>query len=145
MSNSNQSADPRNSVAYEIRGAFRAFENALIKYLAEKKVPVAYFHLLRLPWEEHGFSQKDIAKLAFMTPSVTSQLVKNMAGDGLLLRKRISSSNTANQIYLTQKGQQLRDDVLGGALDIPKTACEHLSDAETANLINTLKMIRTNL
>jgi len=70
--------NPEKSLPYYLRGAFRGFETALGRYLKTFNLPVSQFYILRLQWDEAGNSQIDIAERAFMTESVTSQVLKKM-------------------------------------------------------------------
>lgn len=139
------SKNQRENIGYEIRGTFRAFENALITYLAESKVPVAHFHILRLPWTPDGISQTEISTLAFMSPSVTSQLIQKMSREGLLVRDFANSTSRRKQVFLTETGWKLREKVLEGALKIPVTAAETISDEDITIMLNVLSKLRENL
>lgn len=139
------SAPPRENFAYEVRGTFRALENALITYLGEKKVPVAHFHVLRLPWSEDGMPQKHIANLSFMTPSAASQLIQKMSQQGLLERGDDAKDARKIQVFLTKKGWELRDTILEGALDIPQKACEDIPDEDIHTAIRVLTSARRQL
>lgn len=135
----------RANIGYEIRGTFRAFENALIAYLKETKVPVADFHILRLEWTSEGISQTEISNLAFMTPSVTSQLIQKMIKKGHLIRESSSTDSRKKQVFLTDSGWRLRENILEGALKIPILAAESISNEEINIMLNTLKKMRNNL
>ena len=135
----------RENIAYEVRGTFRAFENALITYLAESKVPVAYFHILRLPWTADGIAQTAISTLAFMTPSVTSQLIQKMGKEVLLIRESSSEDSRKKQVFLTKTGWKLREKILKGALDIPIVAAESLTDKEIEIMLKALNTMRETL
>lgn len=139
------SEDPRKNIAYEIRGTFRAFENALITYLAKTDVTVACFHVLRLPWTEEGLSQSTISNLAFMTPSVTSQLIQKLSKEELLTRERLDKDSRKIQVFLTKQGWQLRATVLDGALRISQSACKNLSNEDIDTLVTALASIRSVL
>ncbi len=139
------SQDQRKNIAYEIRGTFRALENALINYLGDKNVSVACFHVLRLPWTEEGMPQKSISNLAFMTPSVTSQLIQKMCNDGLLNRGHQDKDARKIQVFLTEEGWELRKTILDGALNIPLSACENISDEDINTVVKALTKIRKEL
>jgi DNA-binding MarR family transcriptional regulator len=135
----------RKNIAYQIRGTFRAFENTLIKFLKDKNISVAYFHVLRLPWDDNGFSRKDISKLAFITPSVTSQLIKKMTKDGILSDIKVSNEKKARKVALTTKGHSFRASIIDGSLALADNASDNLSDDEVENLIKMLTNIRSKL
>ena len=139
------SKNQRENIGYEIRGTFRAFENALITHLAKHKVPVAHFHILRLPWTPDGISQTQVSTLAFMSPSVTSQLIQKMSREGFLVREYANADSRKKQVFLTETGWDLREKVLEGALKIPITAAETISDEDITIMLNVLSKLRENL
>lgn len=139
------SENPRENIAYQVRGTFRALENALITYLANTNVSVAYFHILRLSWSKNGIPQKEISNLAFMTPSVTSQLIQKMCKEELLIRGSEDKDSRKKQVFLTEKGWQLRTTILDGALQIPLTATKNTSDEDIETAIKVLNSIRDTL
>lgn len=139
------SSDPRKMIAYEARGTFRFFENELISCLNDINLPVAYFHILRLPWSNEGTSQKDISEMAFITPSVTSQLVKKMENDGLLRRGSDPSDGRIKKVFLTKKGEKLKQSILSKVLDIPVRATKNITDEDLETAIRVMQTMRQNL
>jgi DNA-binding MarR family transcriptional regulator len=139
------SENPRENIAYEIRGTFRAFENALIAVLSDKDLTVGFFHILRLTWPEKGMTQIEIADLSFMTASVASQLIKKMCAEGLLEREIDKDDIRKKIVKLTVKGQETKDSLLQPILDIPKTASQSISDEDIRTAINVLTQLRQNL
>ncbi len=139
------STDPRKMIAYEARGTFRFFENELISCLSDIDLPVAYFHILRLPWVKEGTSQKDISNMAFITPSVTSQLIKKMEADGLLRRGSDPNDGRIKKVFLTKKGKSLKNKVLDVVLNIPIRATEGISDQDVTTAIRVMRAMRENM
>jgi DNA-binding MarR family transcriptional regulator len=139
------SKNPRENIAYEVRGTFRAFENALISLLAEKDLSVGFFHILRLPWPEEGMSQKQIADLAFMTPSVASQLIKKMCKANLLMRETDKIDIRKKIVCLTEEGKAKKEALLKPILNIPKIASMTVSDEDVITTLKVLAELRRNL
>jgi DNA-binding MarR family transcriptional regulator len=137
--------DSREDIAYEIRGTFRAFENALIAALLEKDLTVGFFHILRINWPDQGYTQKEIADLAFMTPSVASQQIQKMCKLGLLRREADKSDVRKKIVRLTEKGRTQKNQVIPPIVDIPKVAAEAISDQDIQATINVLRELRQNL
>lgn len=139
------SDDIRENLGYEVRGTFRAFENALITYLSTTDISVAYFHILRQDWTDEGIPQHELSSLAFMSRSVTSQVVQKMANDELIKRVEDSQNSRKKIIFLTDKGLEYRHSVIAGALAIPRTASEDISDQDLEIFMRVLNTIRLNL
>jgi len=45
---------------YQLRGAFRAYEIALGRYLQSFDLPLSHFYVFQIPWLEGGHSQKHL-------------------------------------------------------------------------------------
>lgn len=139
------SEDPRENIAYQIRGTFRAFENALIATLLEKDLTVGFFHILRIDWPEEGRPQKEVAALAFMTPSVASQQIKKMCNAGYLSREQDKDDVRKKIVKLTEEGLAERNHLLRPILNIPKKATGSISDEDIKTTLRVLKDLRDNL
>lgn len=139
------SKDPRENIAYEVRGTFRAFENALITALAEAEISVGFFHILRLSWPDEGRKQKEVADLAFMTPSVASQQIQKMCKAGLLSRETHPDDIRKKIVKLTQEGLAKKNSLIAPILLIPKIASEEISDGDVETTIKVLRKLRTSL
>lgn len=133
-----QRNNPNNSLPYHIRGAFRGFETALARYLATKNVPLSHFYILRLQWDEVGRTQKQLAQKSFMTESVASQVIKAMEKDGLLLRKPDPRDARKKRVYLTVKGQMLREEIVTHGIDISN---DHSPDVTVEQVRTTIEVL----
>ena len=96
--------NPENSLPYHLRGAFRGYETALGRHLKRYDIPTSQFYILRLQWDPEGNNQKDIARRAFMSESVASQVIKKMEERGLLRRKPNPKDSRAYLVSLTAIG-----------------------------------------
>ncbi|WP_026942789.1 MarR family winged helix-turn-helix transcriptional regulator [Hellea balneolensis] len=139
------SENPRENIAYEVRGTFRAFENALITALAKADISVGFFHILRLSWPEEGRKQKEVADLAFMTPSVASQQIKKMCKAGLLSRESAPDDDRKKIVKLTKEGLDKKNKLVSPIILIPVIASEGISDADMETATRVLHKLRLGL
>jgi DNA-binding MarR family transcriptional regulator len=70
---------------------------------------VSRFDVLNQAGLREGRTQQDLADALLVTKGNIVQLLDGMESDGLLLRRR---SGRTNHIYLTDRGRELRQDVL---------------------------------
>ena len=127
---------------HHLRGAFRGFETALARYLETLDVPLSYFYIIRQQWDGTGYSQSLLAAKSFMTESVASQVIKKMIGEGLLRREKDETDGRAWTIHLTEKGRNLREDVVVQGIGISTTYAPDLSRGDILTTSNVLKKIR---
>ena len=134
--------NPENSLPYHLRGAFRGFETALGRYLKQFDLPLSQFYILRLQWDEDGSSQGHIAKLAFMSESVASQVIKKMETRGLVRRKPNPNDNRSQHVSLTRTGEKLREVIVKDGLKISAENGPEISSEDMKTTIQILKKVR---
>lgn len=130
--------NPNHSLPYHIRGAFRGFETALGRYLAVLDLPLSQFYILRLQWDALGSSQNEIAERACMTESVASQVIQKMEKAGLLKRKTDAEDARKRRVYITKKGETLREKVMRDGIQISKEHAPNLSREDIKTTISAL-------
>ena len=134
--------NPDNSLPYHLRGAFRGYETALGRHLKRYDLPTSQFYILRLQWQEEGDSQKDIAKRAFMSESVASQVIKKMEKRGLLRRKADPEDSRAYLVSLTAIGTKFREVIVKEGIQISAEHTPDISREDMKTAIQVLKKVR---
>ena len=134
--------NPEKSLPYFLRGAFRGFETALGRYLTEFNLPVSQFYILRLQWNEDGNSQIDIAKRAFMTESVASQVLKKMEARDLVRRKADPNDGRSRLVNLTQTGRKMREHIVSDGIKISNQNAPQISREDMITTIEVLMKVR---
>lgn len=134
--------NPKNSLPYYLRGAFRGFETALGRYLAAYDLPLSQFYILRLQWSEDGNSQIDIAERAFMTESVASQVLKKMEARDLVRRKPDPDDGRSRLVHLTSSGKDLRERLMREGIQISAKNAPRISREEMKTTIEVLMKVR---
>jgi len=134
--------NPENSLPYFLRGAFREFETALSRYLAKFSLPLSQFYILRLEWDEDGNAQADIAKRAFMTESVASQVIKKMEYADLVRRKTNPTDHRSQLVQLTPRGKAMRDTIAREGIQISKANAPEISKEDMKTAIEVLIKVR---
>ena len=130
--------NPDNSLPYHLRGAFRGYETALGRHLKRYDIPTSQFYILRLQWGDKGDSQKDIAKRAFMSESVASQVIKKMENRGLVRRKPDPKDSRAHLVSLTISGRKFREAIVKEGLQI---SAEHTPDISREDMKTTIQVL----
>lgn len=134
--------NPNNSLPYHLRGAFRGYETALGRHLKRYDIPTSQFYILRLQWGEEGDSQKDIAKRAFMSESVASQVIKKMEDRGLLKRKPNPTDSRAHLVSLTVSGRKFREAIVKEGIQISSEHTPDISREDMKTAIQVLNKVR---
>ncbi len=134
--------NPENSLPYHLRGAFRGYEIALGRYLKRYDLPLSQFHILRLQWNENGNAQNGIAERAFMSPSVTSQVIKAMENRNLLMRKPDPNDSRSRIVSLTPRGKNLRDKIAKEGIHISTQNAPKISKEDMKTAMEVLKKVK---
>lgn len=129
---------PENSLPYHIRSAFRGFETALARYLVRWNLPLSHFYILRLQWDENGNTQTEIAKKACMSESVTSQVIQKMEKTGIVKRKSVKGDSRKRGVYLTAKGEALRNSIINDGIKISN---EHSPNISRDDMLTTISVL----
>ena len=134
--------NPKNSLPYYLRGAFRGYEIALGRYLKRYDLPLSQFHILRLQWDKNGNVQNKIADRAFMSASVTSQVIKAMENRDLLMRKSDPNDSRSRLVSLTPKGRALRDKIAREGIQISAKNAPKISKEDMKTAMEVLKKVK---
>ena len=114
----------------------------LARYLSDFDLPLSHFYILRIQWCDEGYSQKQISKKVFMTESVTSQVIKAMEKNGLIKRKFDPADSRKRRVFLTSKGNELREKIVVAGMELAKSNQPNISREDLITTIDVLVKIR---
>ena len=134
--------NPKNSLPYYLREAFRGYEIALSRYLKRYELPLSQFHILRLQWDAQGNPQNEIADRAFMSASVTSQVIKAMENRDLLMRKPNPNDSRSRLVSLTPKGRALREKIASEGIHISTKHAPKISKDDMRTAMEVLQKVK---
>jgi len=131
---------------YQLRGAFRAYEIALGRFLQDYDLPLSHFYVLRIFWEASGHTQRHIADQAFMSESVLSQVLKKMIERNLVKRLPQAPKKTQlRKIVLTETGISLRQTLLDGHELLLESFLDQENESDVDSTIKTLSTVGESL
>ncbi len=115
----------------------RLFTRALQGRFAAHGVAVGQWPLLLHLWDEDGLTQKELSRRVHIEEPTTTRTLDRMERDGLVQRVRNPRNRRQANIFLTERGQSLRDELVPYALEVNAVATYGLSDQDKAK-INSL-------
>lgn len=77
-----------------------------------------------------------------MTESVTSQVIKDMEKNGLVKRRIDPADSRKKRVFLTPKGNEMRERVVVAGIGISKTHEPDISREDMKTTINVLVKVR---
>jgi DNA-binding MarR family transcriptional regulator len=127
-----------NSMAHLTAVAARLFSRALQDRIAPYGVTVGQWTLLLFLWEQDGLSQKQLSRRAQIEEPTAARTIERMERDGLVTRKRNAEDRRVFNVFLTEQGRDLRDELVPYANEINSLATHGLSDEDKQKSINLL-------
>ena len=117
--------------------AARLFARALQSRFAEHDVSAGQWPLLLYLWEKDGLSQKQLSRRVQIEEPTTTRTLDRMERDGLVRRERNTGDRRRINVYLTERGNLLRDELVPYAQEVNALATHGLSEQDKAK-INSL-------
>jgi DNA-binding MarR family transcriptional regulator len=123
----------------------RQFSRALQARFAEHNVSAGQWPLLLYLWEKDGLSQKQLARRVQIAEATTTRTLDRMERDGLVRRVRDESDRRRINVFLTERGQQLRDELVPYAQEVNGLATHGLSEQDKAKINSLLSYMIARL
>ncbi|NIP13464.1 MAG: MarR family transcriptional regulator [Pseudomonadales bacterium] len=137
--------DPLNSVGYLSRINFRAFSRALEKLTLEYGVSSGQWRFLRVLWDADGVTQRELSELAGTTEATTVRAVDRLVRSGLVTREPSRHDRRKVHVFLTKKGQCLRDKLIPMVVQVNERALAGISDKDIETTRRVLATTFANL
>ena len=117
--------------------AARLFSRALQSRFAEHDVSAGQGPLLLYLREKDGLSQKQLSRRVQIEEPTTTRTLDRMERDGLVRRIRDENDRRRINVFLTERANLLRDELVPYALEVNALATHGLSEQDKAK-INSL-------
>ncbi len=125
---------PAASVGYLVRQTHRAFMRSLQARIAPHGVSIGMWYFLRALWEEDGISQRELSQRVGMMEPTTASALNNMERKGFVHRVRNRADRRIVNVFLTERGRALREQLLPLAAEVNRVALRGISGEELAHL-----------
>lgn len=106
------------------------------------KLSVSRFDVLNHAGNREGKTQQELADALMVTKGNVCQVLDGMEAEGLLYRRR---SGRTNHIYLTDRGRELREELIPTQEAEIERAFSVLSDDEQRTLLGLLRKVDRSL
>jgi len=136
---------PEFSVGYLVRQTHRAFVRSLQARIEPHGVSIGMWYFLRTLWEEDGISQRELSQRVGMMEPTTASALNNMERKGLVRRLRNRGDRRVINVFLTERGRALREQLLPLAAAVNEVALVGFSAEEIGQLRAVLSKLRTEL
>jgi DNA-binding MarR family transcriptional regulator len=137
--------DPAISVGFQVRMTHRMMQRALQAKIAPAGATLGMWYFLRALWNEDGLTQRELSDRTGTMEPTTMSAIQSMEEKGLVERVRNKSDRRKINVFLTEKGRALEQDLLPVAADVVATAIKGFSVRDVATLLDLLSTIQANL
>lgn len=121
------------------------FAQELRRRLQPHKVTPGQWFFLRTLWDEEGLSQRELSRRVGTTEPTTVSALRLLERNGLIRRERNAEDRRTINIYLTDRGRDLKEELIPYAWDINTVATDGISEDELVQFRKLLKKMRANL
>ena len=128
-----------------LRDAHRAVTRALAGEIAARSVSIGHWYFLLALWQEEGLTQRDLSNRVGMMEPTTVTALSGMEKQGLVRRVRNRNDRRKVNVYLTDRGRELRAELLPAAHDVERAALAGFSSEEARTLRSMLRRVANNL
>jgi len=101
--------------------------------------------LMSLLWEREGISQNEIAAKLNKDKAGIARMISTLEKKGYIRRKSCPSDKRSVEVYLTDEGKKLGEDVIPINKSIIQAINKGLTDEEMAELRRLLRKVRENV
>ncbi len=133
------------SLGYQIRTTHRLFQRALQLEIERSGVTLGMWYFLRVLWSEDGITQSELSQRVGTMEPTTLSAIRDMERKGLVRRAPHPDDRRKINIYMTDEGRALRNQLLPTAHAVIAAASAGLTDREKTMLIALLKAMQANL
>jgi DNA-binding MarR family transcriptional regulator len=138
-------AVPDDRLAHLVKDALRGLSRGLQMRLLEHSVSFGHWTFLRILWQTDGLTQRQLSEQAGLMDPTTFSALKAMEKLGYIARQKMPDNRKQIRIFLTPKGQALRDVLVPLAEEVNQIALAGVPIEDVSATRRTLLTIIENL
>jgi len=120
-------------------------KNELFQRFKENNVTPEQWAVLNCLWEQEGVTPKELSDLTFKDKPNTNRILEKLIMKGLVVRKSHPEDKRAFQIFLTDSGWALREQLIPKAKELLNIATTGIEEHKVTELKNMLNQIYDNI
>ena len=136
---------PDDRLAHLVRDAARVLAKSMQFRLNAYSVSFGHWAFLRVLWFSEGLTQRELSEEVGLMEPTTFSALKSMESLGLIERRHHDGNRKKVHIYLTQKGRDLKHELIPIAEELNEIAVRGLTEEERRVMHRGLLAIIENL
>jgi DNA-binding MarR family transcriptional regulator len=133
------------SIAHLTVVTARLFDRTLSSRLKNFDIPIGQWPFLLFLWANENLSQRQLSQRMAIEESTVAGTISRMERDGLIVRTPAPDNLRRNQLKLTKRGWQLKEQLLAESRGVVEMATQDMSEMEIAFLKTLLRKVQSNL
>lgn len=133
------------SAGYLVNHMARLFAKGLQERITPLGIVIGQFPILLELWQKDGVSQRDLLQKIDVEQATLANTLNRMERDGLITRTPHPKDARAQQIWLSERALQVRDQSYQAAQDQNEHALKALNDTEQAQLLDFMRRIISDI
>ena len=129
------------SLYYQVSHLNIMLQNELDERLKRYELDIKLWPVLFSLWQEEGISQTELSKLCDVANYTMTRLLDQLQVQGYITRHQESDNRRAFQIYLTDAGKALEQDLIHEAQWVNEKCLAALDEQEQHTLLQLLNKI----
>jgi DNA-binding MarR family transcriptional regulator len=140
-----QTRGPNDRMAHLVKDTWRGLTRAFQMRLSEHSVSFGHWVFLRILWENDGLTLSRLSEEAGLMVPTTFSAIKAMERLGYVTRRQQPDSKRKVYIFLTEKGQSLRESLVPLAEEVNRIATQGAPPEDVEATRRTLLLMVGNL
>lgn len=136
---------PSPGVGRALRQANKVYNRALQERLAAFDIGLAEYLHLRSLWSNDGLSQIELSQRIGIEKASSTAVLNSLEEKKLIQRIRNSDDKRRINVFLTGKGDSLKETLLSAARTVALKAVDGFDESEARTLTRLLEKLATNL
>ena len=133
------------SLGYHIRLTHRLMQRFLQDKIQPYGLTLGMWYFLRALWQQDGLTQRELSAAVGTMEPTTLVAIAAMERKGLVTRIRNSDDRRRINLYLTERGRELKKLVMPAAGEVTTIATTDFSSRELETLLGMLRAVQRNI
>lgn len=132
------------TVSFLLAKVTTAFRNSLERHMGAIGLHGGQIFVLFELWKKDGLRQVDIASRLNLSAPTVNKMLKGLIEIGLVTRSRLADDARSTRIFMTERAEEMRDEVEGQWLELEENCLAGLTETERLVLFELLGKLRSN-
>ncbi|UNK20291.1 MarR family transcriptional regulator [Paenibacillus sp. N3/727] len=108
-------------------------------------ITVDQWEILVILWEREGITQKELAERLYKDQTNIARMLFKLEKKGFIYRVTHETDRRSLRVYLTDKGQEIKDEILAPSIEAYKKTIEGLTEEEVETFRRILSVMYDNV